>query len=152
MQRQVMPGDLEPCRRQAPDVAWAGVDWIDPVAVLAVKVVMVVAGLCRMHVVAQGFETCWLAGQFYLDDLLLVLQRLDLAVHRGQIQARRFGLRPGQDLVRAQRLAALFERVGDGLSLVGVTFHDPDVNASQFAIVALDGFPGVKWQVSSGSA
>lgn len=98
-------------------------DWIDTVAIAAVKVMMVVAGSCRMLVVAHGLEAGRLAWQFDLHDSLLVLQRLHLSVHGGQIQARRLGLGPGQDLGRAERLAALFKHVGDRLALVGLAFH-----------------------------
>lgn len=98
-------------------------DRIDTIAIAAVEVVMMVIGLGRLRFAAQRFEARRLAGKVDPQDLLRVMQCIDLAVHRGQVQARRSRLRSGQDLLRAERLAALRQGIDHGLALTGVTLH-----------------------------
>ena len=84
---------------------------------------MMVTALGRLRFMAQRFEARRLAGKVDPHDLPSVVQRLELAVHGRQVQARYSRLGPRQDFRRTERVAAVRQGINQGLALAGVTFH-----------------------------
>jgi hypothetical protein len=107
--------DGEARRRQAGQVAGAGVHVEHALAGVAAEVVVMVA--------ARGLVAGDLARQVHHLDRAFVDQRLQVAVDRRQSQRRDFAARGVQDFGRRQRPAGGVDRPADGGVLAGGAFH-----------------------------
>ena len=105
----------KPGRRQLCHVTRAAVHVKHPLAACALKVMVV--GLARWLV------TCAVTRQGDLRDLTRLHQQLEVAVNRGQAQARHLGLRRRQNLLRRQRALGSVDGGADGAALAGESFH-----------------------------
>jgi hypothetical protein len=86
-----------------------------PQALCALKVVVVL--------VAGDFKARVVPRQAYLHQDIFFYQRFDVAVDRRDAQARHLSLRCVQHFLRQQGPVGLSNRVSDGCSLSGVSFH-----------------------------
>jgi hypothetical protein len=105
----------EALRRQAREVARAGVHIEDALTLPALEVV--VMG------VARGLEARVLARQVHGAQLALLHQPLEVAVDGGDAQARHLLLCRLQHLLRQQRACRRHDGLANGGALAGVSFH-----------------------------
>ena len=93
VQREIVALHFETLGRELIDALRAAVNRSDLFAACAMKVVVMVIVPARRRRMAHRFETRCLARQIDPHDVLLVVQGLELAVHRRQVDARRSLLR-----------------------------------------------------------
>lgn len=92
IEREIVSSNLEARGQQMTQVARAGLHIEDPLTTLALEM-MVVA-------LRSSLEPRTLSGQADSCQFALLHQRIEIAIDRGQAQARRLGLRRLQNLLR----------------------------------------------------
>jgi hypothetical protein len=107
--------DREALRREAAEVARAGVHVEHTLALTALEVMMVV--------VPHRLEARVLAGQVHHLQLACLHQHLEVAVDRGDTQSRHGVLGCYQHLLRKKRAVGLGDGVAYRAALTGVAFH-----------------------------
>lgn len=92
VEREIVSSNLEARGQQVTEVAGAGLHIEDPLTTLALEMmVMALRG---------SLEARTLSGQADSRQFALLHQRIEIAIDRGQAQARRPGLRRLQNLLR----------------------------------------------------